>query len=61
MLDDIDAHSPGLPVLIGGDCNTSSFDLAGTRIPTLGEALADHARAGSACMSRSSSASASES
>lgn len=26
MLDAIDAHAPGLPVLIGGDLNTSTFD-----------------------------------
>ena len=28
MLDAIDAHGPGRPVLIGGDFNTSTFDLA---------------------------------
>lgn len=33
MLDDIDAHAPGLPVLIGGDFNTSSFELAEKRDP----------------------------
>lgn len=27
MLDAIDAHSPGLPVLIGGDFNTNTFEL----------------------------------
>jgi endonuclease/exonuclease/phosphatase family metal-dependent hydrolase len=27
MLDAIDAHAPGVPVLIGGDFNTSTFDL----------------------------------
>jgi endonuclease/exonuclease/phosphatase family metal-dependent hydrolase len=31
MLDDIDAHAPGLPVLIGGDFNTSTFELAEKR------------------------------
>ena len=31
MLDDIDAHAPGMPVLIGGDFNTSSFELAQKR------------------------------
>lgn len=31
MLDDIDTHAPGLPVLIGGDFNTSSFELAEKR------------------------------
>lgn len=29
MLDAIDSHAPGRPVLIGGDFNTSTFDLAG--------------------------------
>ncbi len=33
MLDAIDAHAPGLPVLIGGDFNTSSFELAEKRDP----------------------------
>jgi endonuclease/exonuclease/phosphatase family metal-dependent hydrolase len=33
MLDDIDAHGPGLPVLIGGDFNTSTFELAEKREP----------------------------
>jgi endonuclease/exonuclease/phosphatase family metal-dependent hydrolase len=27
MLDAVDAHAPGLPVLIGGDFNTSTFEL----------------------------------
>lgn len=31
MLDAIDAHAPGMPVLIGGDFNTSSFELAQKR------------------------------
>ncbi len=33
MLDAIDAHARGLPVLIGGDFNTSSFELAEKRDP----------------------------
>ena len=31
MLDAIDAHAPGRPVLIGGDFNTSTFELAEKR------------------------------
>lgn len=33
MLDAIDAHAPGLPVLIAGDFNTSSFDFHQKRDP----------------------------
>ena len=33
MLDAIDAHAPGRPVLIGGDFNTSTFELADKRNP----------------------------
>ncbi len=33
MLDAIDAHAPGRPVLIGGDFNTSTFTLAEKRDP----------------------------
>ena len=33
MLDAIDAHAPGRPVLIGGDFNTSTFELADKRDP----------------------------
>ncbi|MBL8702659.1 MAG: endonuclease/exonuclease/phosphatase family protein [Alphaproteobacteria bacterium] len=33
MLDAIDAHAPGMPVLIGGDFNTSTFELAQKRDP----------------------------
>lgn len=31
LLDAIDAHAPGMPVLIGGDLNTSTFDLGTKR------------------------------
>ncbi|MCX8101028.1 MAG: endonuclease/exonuclease/phosphatase family protein [Geminicoccaceae bacterium] len=31
LLDAIDRHAPGMPALIGGDLNTSTFDLAGRR------------------------------
>ena len=31
MLDAIDAHAPGMPVLIGGDFNTSTFELVEKR------------------------------
>ena len=35
MLDAIDAHAPGLPVLIGGDFNTSTFELEDKRDPEI--------------------------
>lgn len=33
MLDAIDSHAPGVPVLIGGDFNTSTYELAEKRDP----------------------------
>ncbi len=41
MLDAIDAHAPGLPVLIGGDFNTNTFELGDKHRPeVIGPALA---------------------
>jgi endonuclease/exonuclease/phosphatase family metal-dependent hydrolase len=45
LLDAIDAHAPGRPVLIGGDLNTSTFDLATERDePAVTAALAAEPR-----------------
>jgi endonuclease/exonuclease/phosphatase family metal-dependent hydrolase len=41
LLDAIDRHAPGLPVLIGGDFNTSTFALADKERPDLTRAALD--------------------
>ncbi len=41
LLDAIDRHAPGLPILIGGDFNTSTFDLADRERPDLTRAALD--------------------